>query len=490
MARHKTVLVRLIFLIVLMTIALSSILQALFLTVRNDAKEQNGMDVPPPSSVASAALGEVGITHNGPTMISTKRIPTVHRSDSSDGPSLLNHHERRVDPEVADVTATAANTQTTTTGLFGPQRFNNITNNLARGANLMTSISGCHIAAWVFAVGKERQHRDCMGWRSDHQTRINMQETGPFPDIKPYDTVYVHTKMLTDFIGMVLPRLKVPIVLLSGSYDNTRANRLPHSEVQHLLFHPMIEHWFCQNIINTTRLHNRPPKLDPLALGMEPFDKNPRGPNPVVILRDVILRTAERLPPKSIPVFEAYTSPFTNPNRIHMPRGTKLSLPDYLEQLAKSKFVLSPGGHKPDCFRHYEALALGAIPVTDLDAETYSHLQGGPVVFGTSDWWNLTEAKLLQLMNLTDLPQPNRNMIFEEFWMEDMERRVGRPLRWFDIRMKNRSLLQDLYMNYDDIQRMVDSAWADYSNDSEAILNKFTGERRAWRVKGWKMPYS
>jgi hypothetical protein len=223
---------------------------------------------------------------------------------------------------------------------------------------------------------------------------------------------------------------------------------------------------------------------------MEPFDKNPRGPNPVVILRDVILRTAERLPPKSIPVFEAYTSPFTNPNRIHMPRGTKLSLPDYLEQLAKSKFVLSPGGHKPDCFRHYEALALGAIPVTDLDAETYSHLQGGPVVFGTSDWWNLTEAKLLQLMNLTDLPQPNRNMIFEEFWMEDMERRVGRPLRWFDIRMKNRSLLQDLYMNYDDIQRMVDSAWADYSNDSEAILNKFTGERRAWRVKGWKMPYS
>jgi len=387
--------------------------------------------------------------------------------------------------------------------LLGPRRFfKNTTNNLARGANLMTSISGCHIASWVYFIGTRRQHRDCKDWRSDPQVQINMKEGDDFPPIQSYDTVYVHSLMLTDFIETFMPRLQVPIVLLSGSYDNTRSHRLNESNVDFLLNHPLIEHWFCQNIMNTTGIVDSPlpTKLDPFPLGMEPFHKNPRGPNPVILLRDMILRYSTfsssssstvdgAFPPKSVDVFEAYTSPYTNPNRLHVPRGIKLKLTEYLEQLARSKFVLSPSGHKPDCFRHYEALALGAIPVTDLDIETYSHLKLGPVVFGTTDWWNLSEAKLLKRMNLTVLPQVNRNLIFEEFWMEEMEERVGKPLRWFDIRKKKQALLKDFYMNYDEIQTIVDSAWADYSNDSDTMLKKFAGERKGWKVKGWSMPY-
>jgi hypothetical protein len=407
------------------------------------------------------------------------RVALVNRTPLEGWDSTIPLVDQRRDAETFHVSS-----------LGSPRFFDNITNNLARGANLMTSISGCHIASWVYLVGNERLHRDCKGWRTDPQVRINMKE-GSLPNIQPYDTIYVHSSMLTDFIDALLPRLKVPVVLLSGSYDNTRSNLMHRIKVQSLLDHPMIEHWFCQNIINTTGILNYPlpAKLDPMALGVEPFDKNPRGPNPVVLLRDTILRYAQGWPNKSIPVFEAYTSPFTNPNRLNIPRGTKLTLPDYLEQLAKSKFVLSPSGHKPDCFRHYEALALGAIPVTDLNAVTYSHLALGPVVFGTKDWWNLTEAKLLRRMNRTVTPQANRNLIFEEFWMEEMERRVGRPLRWFDIRSKKQALLKEMYMNYDEIQTIVDSAWTDYSNDSDEMMSKFAGERNAWKVKGWPMPY-
>ena len=407
------------------------------------------------------------------------RVAPVNHMHKAGSESNIPVVYPRRDPETSDVSSV---------GL--PIFLNNITNNLARGANLMTSISGCHIASWVYMVGSERLNRDCKGWRTDPQVRINLKE-GPFPNIQPYDTIYVHSSMLTDFVDTFMPRLKVPIVLLSGSYDNTRANLMHRTKVRSLLDHPLMEHWFCQNIINTTGLlgYPLPAKLDPLALGVEPFDKNPRGPNPVVLLRDTILRYAHGLPNKSIPVFEAYTSPFTNPNRLNVPRGTKLTLPDYLEQLAMSKFVLSPSGHKPDCFRHYEALALGAIPVTDLDAATYSHLALGPVVFSTKDWWNLTEAELLRRMNLTVMPQANRNLIFEEFWMEEMERRVGRPLRWFDIRSMKRALLKDMYMNYDEIQTIFDSAWTDYSNDSGTMMTKFAGERNAWKVKGWPMPY-
>lgn len=376
--------------------------------------------------------------------------------------------------------------------VFGPRRFNNVTNNLARGANLMTSISGCHISAWVYMVGGVKKHRDCDGWRSDSKVKINVRDgkASRLDKLQPYDTIYVHTKMLTDFIVNYLDQLKVPIVLLSGTYDNTRDNQLSHARVEYIYNHPMVAHWFCQNVYNSTGLDYLPPKLSPLALGIEPFDKNPKGPNPVVILRDVILRYArDGLPQKTIDVFEAYTSPFTNPNRQNVPRGQKMTLPAYLERLARSKFVLSPSGHKPDCFRHYEALALGAIPVTDLDAATYSHLALGPVVFGTRHWWNLTESKLLNRMQLTSMPRVNRNLIFEEFWMEEMERQVGRPLRWFDIRKGYQTTLEDMYMNYSEINTIIDSAWADYSVDCNVTLKRFVGERKAWKAKGWRMPY-
>ena len=378
-------------------------------------------------------------------------------------------------------------TITTGTYQFGPRRFNNMTNNLARGANLMTSISGCHISAWVYMVGGTLRHRDCGRWRSDDSVKIAVREQKQLPAIQSFDTIYVHTKMLTDFIQYFVPNLKVPIVLLSGSYDNTRENRLSRNRVEYILDHPLIAHWFCQNVYNSTGLTYLPPKLSPLALGIEPFSKNPRGPNPVVILRDVILRYAYHLPNKTIGVFEAYSSPFTNPSRAQIPRGVKMPLPDYLEELARSKFVLSPSGHKPDCFRHYEALALGAIPVTDLDSATYSHLKKGPVIFGTMDWWNLTEAHLVARMNLTAIPQVNRNMIFEEYWMEEMERQVGRPLRWFDIRKRRQSTLDDMYTNYTEIATIVASAWDDYSTDANTTMKKFVGEREAWKKKKWKM---
>lgn len=149
---------------------------------------------------------------------------------------------------------------------------------------------------------------------------------------------------------------------------------------------------------------------------------------------------------------------------------------------------MSPNGHKPDCFRHYEALAFGAIPITELDPKFYGHLAAGPIVYNNTEWWNLTEAEILTKMNMTEFPIVNRNLIFEEYWMEDMERVVGRPLRWFDIRRQKRSFLNDFYINYDDIEVIVESAWADFSNDSTVILNNFVGERKAWLRKHWPPP--
>lgn len=46
-----------------------------------------------------------------------------------------------------------------------------------------------------------------------------------------------------------------------------------------------------------------------------------------------------------------------------MPSGPKLAVDDYYRAMASTEYVLSPNGDRPDCYRHYEALLLGAIPI-------------------------------------------------------------------------------------------------------------------------------
>jgi hypothetical protein len=99
----------------------------------------------------------------------------------------------------------------------------------------------------------------------------------------------------------------------------------------------------------------------------------------------------------------------------------------YLSGMHASRYVISPDGDRPECYRHYEAIGLGTVPITQLDASTHSHLEGN-VIFNNSVW-NLTvlEATLSQ-----KTPHVNQRLIFEEYWMEYVERIVGRPLRWWD----------------------------------------------------------
>ena len=64
------------------------------------------------------------------------------------------------------------------------------------------------------------------------------------------------------------------------------------------------------------------------------------------------------------------------------------------ETLREHRYVISPNGDRPECFRHYEALGLGTIPITELDPVLYRHLAAGPVIFSESSW-NVTQLELL-----------------------------------------------------------------------------------------------
>jgi len=215
-------------------------------------------------------------------------------------------------------------------------------------------------------------------------------------------------------------------------------------QFQPLYANPKVVKIFCHNAIEYA--YQDHPKLEPFPFGLQHRQYSFQPPTPVEIFREAFFRHLT-LPEKTTDIFMGYLETSWNPKRQGLPTGTKLPLADYYEEIAKSRFILSPNGDRPECYRHYEAIGLGTIPITQLDPYHYRHLKDAPVIYNTSTWTALNGTTALQLLGLQDYPTVNRNMIFEEYWMEYVERVVGRPLRWWDQNTKRRSFLQAFEMD-------------------------------------------
>lgn len=111
---------------------------------------------------------------------------------------------------------------------------------------------------------------------------------------------------------------------------------------------------------------------------------------------------------------------------------------EYFRRIHQSTYVLSPDGDRPECHCHYEAIALGTVPITSLNPRLYRHLKDN-VVFEEHQW-NLTELQ----ERLPHKAEVNQRLIFEEYWMEYVERIVGRPMHWWDPSRDVRCLLEEI----------------------------------------------
>lgn len=328
----------------------------------------------------------------------------------------------------------------------------NMTVHYARGMNVLTPLSGCQFAAKVFQ-GVNRKFQDC--FYVDPVDRIvNSSLTG----IQANETLYLDIRRLGEFVDTALGNLEVPIVLLSGMYQLRKIRSISTHIQQKILNHPNILHWFVHNPTFYTNYNDTlPPKLSAMPYGIQPGPYNPRKSKikPAEVFRQAL--AAFRTTNKTMDVFYGYLSPYTNPNRKTIPSGPKLPLTEYYRSLMHSRFVVAPDGDRPECYRHYEALGSGTIPVTNLPRNAYHHFEPGPVLFETADW-NLTSNILLERLgwtNETSFPRVNRNMAFEEYWMHYIENEVGRQLTWWDKVGKYLAKLEDFHLDFAGIDSLL-----------------------------------
>jgi hypothetical protein len=330
-----------------------------------------------------------------------------------------------------------------------PRRFSdNIQLNVDRGLNIVNCWSGQHISSWIYE-GRKPVPSKLHVWKNDPKEKM-LYDPKDAAYMKNDDTLFVSYAKIEEFTIDFLPYINTTFVLITTPFHIIYPEGIDLL-APNITSHSYLLHWFAPNIQNYTGGFEFHHKVSPFPLGLKP---NMGGSlafrNPVPVFRQVFLETwngnnneTEFQDNKTINIFSGYIAN-TNHLRKNIASGRKLNYVDYLRTISRSKYVISPDGDHPDCHRHYESIGLGAIPITQLNPYFYSHLREGHVVY-ENNIWNLTE--LNSSLPMMQLRSVNRNLIFEEYWMEYIERIVGRPLRWWDVNQRTKATLDQFSLS-------------------------------------------
>ena len=103
----------------------------------------------------------------------------------------------------------------------------------------------------------------------------------------------------------------------------------------------------------------------------------------------------------------------------------RLGYIQYLKEITRSRYILSPQGDRPDCYRNYEAIGLGCIPISNLD-EGFQEIFGENMIYRNGE----DMQKILQTSRVTVDDQdnkyklPNRRIILSSYWREKIIERI------------------------------------------------------------------
>lgn len=279
------------------------------------------------------------------------------------------------------------------------------------------------------------------------------------PAIPRGAVVHVKTDHVADFASAMLPRLRQPIVLVTGDSDMA-----PVKRHRALLDHPMIGHWFAQNC----DLDEAHPRLSPIPIGLDnpvytKFEKriglladtltgrahfDPRfrtndtgdqrrfnaaaaqaraaiGRKPLAVLctfhkNHRIAPDISGLPDRVAAVAALGSQPFCHFVRRRIAQG------ECWRMHADFAFEASPQGNGMDCFRSWEALALGTVPIvrtSPLDRLYRAHDLPVAIV---GDWAEVTPQRLSQWAEeLVPRLESARHKLAADYWSGLIRARAG-----------------------------------------------------------------
>jgi hypothetical protein len=230
--------------------------------------------------------------------------------------------------------------------------------------------------------------------------------------------IFVATHYLHYFFRDIHPNIAVRYILLTANSDCCvpviKTNRDYFvADCTTYLDDQKIIAWFSTNV---TVNH---PKLFPLPLG---FANAYRHEGTIALIE----KAKERIGQRNFLLymnFKSHTNArlrervkriFKNKSFCHY-EIKRRSFSDYLYDLRQSMYVLSPEGNGLDCYRHWEVLAMGAIPIV-----THSPLdvlfQDLPVLI-VNDWSEITQELLIQKYEEIKNKEYAWEKLYADYWI-------------------------------------------------------------------------
>lgn len=234
-------------------------------------------------------------------------------------------------------------------------------------------------------------------------------------EVKCGDLVFVSTQPIGNVKKFFLeyhPKINNKYILITHNGDPSCPG-----EFKHYLNDNKIFAWFTQN------MDFAHPKLIPVPIGLENVHIGRGHKN---IIKDLCSKKInfENKNYLLYANFALHTNPkvrepifklFKSKSFCHLVEKRN-NVREYLTDITKSKFVLSPEGNGLDCHRTWEALCLGAIPI--VKTSTLDILYEGLPVIIVNNWDQITENFLSDKYKEIQNKQYNLNKLYAKYWFE------------------------------------------------------------------------
>ncbi len=252
---------------------------------------------------------------------------------------------------------------------------------------------------------------DIWRWPTDREKGVTFDTK----DVQPGDIIFV--RKIPQFFKEMHPHIKHPYIIVTAGecLDKMRKS------YKEYLDNEMVIAWYG---IHANKLAMEHPKFRPIPLGiLQRPDHYTR--------REMVnnfftkLRTTTK---KKYLVYMNFAD-FQKPERKKLKkfmkkqsfckRGERLEFKEYLIQTAQSVFVLSPKGLGPDCYRTWEAMLCGSIPVVR-SCQLDSLYEGLPVLI-IDEWTQLTQEFLEKKYKEITSKKYDITRLYSEYWMNKIK---------------------------------------------------------------------
>lgn len=200
--------------------------------------------------------------------------------------------------------------------------------------------------------------------------------------------VYARAAWRAPWRSQLVQRIQAPVVLLTTFYDPTIKECATEEMFQD---GSPIRHWFGVQAATTH------PMLTAMPVGVEGHIVPMIQSTEQRATRDIPLylnfKIDHTVQHAGEPVRQTLWRQFAPQPWVTADPWVKSGEAPYLRQLGRSRFVLSPPGFGWDCYRTYEAVAMGAIPIVQRKQPMTDVCESLPCLL-VDDWAEVTQERL------------------------------------------------------------------------------------------------